>query len=168
MTQIINGNNHNRAVQAHQVTLQVLVDLWLGAFLDDHPAVSDSLRSAAEVLTDACRTNQEVYAAYRAFIGKLQSLNLEKQLLEYDVIHEKEPMYKWARMYMDQVLVLLQFQRATREGNWFLYLAALEKLCVYFFAYSRLDYTQNIPEYIARMHESRRNPWDHIVLEDFT
>ena len=52
VTQIINGNHHNRAVHAHQVTLQVLFDLWLGAFLDDHPAVRDSLRSAAEELTD--------------------------------------------------------------------------------------------------------------------
>jgi len=29
VTQIINGNNHNRSVQAHQLTLQVLFDLWL-------------------------------------------------------------------------------------------------------------------------------------------
>ena len=56
VTQSINGNHHNRAVQTHQVTLQVLFDLWLGAFLDDHPAVRDSLRSAAEELTDTCRT----------------------------------------------------------------------------------------------------------------
>ena len=113
VSQIINGNHHNRAVHAHQVPLQVLFDLWLGAFLDDHPAVRDSLRSAADELTDAGRTNHEVYAAHRTFIGKLRSLNLEKQLLEYDVVHEKEPMYKWARMYMDQVMVLRLFQRAT-------------------------------------------------------
>ena len=143
----------------------------LGAFLDDHPAVRDSLRSAADELTDACRTNQEVYAAHRAFTGKLQSLNLEKQLLEYDVIHEKDPMYKWARMYMNQVMVLLQFQRATREGNWFLYLAALEKLCVYFFAYNRLDYAQNIPEYIARMYDMKPTDpdiWQEFVNGEFT
>jgi len=42
-------------------------------------------------------------------------------------------------MYIKQVTVLLQFQRATRESNWFLYLAALEKLCVYF-AYNWVDY----------------------------
>jgi len=55
-------------------------------------------------------------------------------------------------MYMRQVMVLLQFQRATSEGNWFLYLGALKMLCIYFFAYNRLDYAQNIPEYIAPMH----------------
>jgi len=55
-------------------------------------------------------------------------------------------------MYMMQVMVLLQFQRANREGNCFLYLGALEKLCTYFFAYNQLDYAKNIPEYIAPMH----------------
>ena len=128
VTQIINGNHHKRALQAHQVTLQALFDLWLGAFLEGHPAVRDSLRSAAEELTDACRANQDIHTAHQAFLVKLESLNIEKQLLEYDVTHDKDPMYKWARMYMNQVMVLLQFQRATREGNWFLYLAALEKL----------------------------------------
>ena len=44
-------------------------------------------------------------------------------------------------MYIKQVCltVLLQFQHTTRESNWFLYLAALEKLCVYF-AYNWVDY----------------------------
>ena len=80
-------------------------------------------------------------------------------------------MYKWTRMYMDQVMVLLQFQRAKREGNWFLYLAALEKLCVYFFAYNRLDYAQNIPEYIARMHDMKTTDpdiWQEFVNSEFT
>ena len=89
VTQIINGNHHNRALQAHQVTLQALFDLWLGAFLEDHPAVRYSLRSAAEELTDACRANQDVYTAHQAFLVKLESLNIEKQLLEYDVTHDK-------------------------------------------------------------------------------
>ena len=54
---------------------------------------------------------------------------------------------------MQQVMTLLQFQRATRDGDWLLHLGSLEKLCVYFFAYNRLDYAQNIPEYIARMQD---------------
>jgi len=98
-------------------------------------------------------------------------MNFEKQLLDYDDAHDKNSMYKWTRMYMKQVMILLQFQRATREGNWFLYLSTLEKLCVYFFAYNRLDYAQNIPEYTARMHHIQTsNPeiWQEFVNGDFT
>jgi len=72
---------------------------------------------------------------------------------------------------MKQVTVLLQFQRSTREGNWCLYLAALEKLCVYFFAYNRLEYAQNIPEYIVRMHELKNTDpdiWQEFVNGDFS
>jgi len=65
--------------------------------------------------------------------------------------HADEPMFQWIRMCMRQVLTLLQFRKATRKGDWFLYLASLEKLSVYFFAYNRLDYAQNIPEFVARM-----------------
>ena len=139
--------------------------------MEEHPAVYDSLKSTAEDLVDACRENTNVHIAHKTFLMKLESINLEKQLLEYDASHDKDPMYQWARMYMNQVMVLLQFQRATREGNWFLNLAAPEKLCVYFFAYNRLDYAQNIPEYIARMHELESidpDIWQEFVNGEFT
>ena len=80
-----------------------------------------------------------VHTAHQEFVMKLESLNLEKQLQQYDAMHDMDPMYQWARMYMNQVIVLLQVQRATGEGNWFPYLASLEKLRVYFFMYNRLD-----------------------------
>ena len=59
-----------------------------------------------------------------------------------DATHDQDPMYKWGMVDVHKtssLTVLLQFQRTTREGNWFLYLAALEKLCVYF-AYNWVDY----------------------------
>lgn len=68
-------------------------------------------------------------------------------------------------------MALLQFQRTTREGNWFLYLGALEKMCINFFAYNRLDYAQNIPKYIARMHELKTadpDTWDEFLRGNFT
>jgi hypothetical protein len=65
VTQIINGNHHNRALQVHQVKLQAHFDPWLCAFLDDHPAVYDLLRSAAQELTEVCTTNHDVRTAYR-------------------------------------------------------------------------------------------------------
>jgi len=80
-------------------------------------------------------------------------MDIENLLQEFDERHNEQPMYRWACMYMRQVMTLMQFHRATREGNWFLYLGALQKQCTYFFAYNRLHYAQNIPEYIARMHQ---------------
>jgi len=139
-------------MQAHQITLQALFDLWIEAFFEENPSQRISLQTSVEKLTEACRAQKDVYQAHRTFLFELRAMEIEKLLHEFDESHNEQPMYQWARMYMRQVMVLLQFQRATREGNWFLYLEALEKLCIYFFAYNRLDYAKNIPEYIAPMH----------------
>ena len=151
VSQILNGNHYNRAIEAHQLTLQALFDLRFDAFLEDHPVVHGTLVASVKQLTEVCRNKTGVAKAHKAFLMEMESLNLEKQLQEFDNSHKTDPMFKWARMYMQRVMALLQFQRAIREGNWQLYLASLEHLCKYFFAYSRLDYAQNIPEFIARM-----------------
>ena len=72
---------------------------------------------------------------------------------------------------MRQAIILLQFQCATRDGNWFLYLSSLEKLCVYFFVHNKLDYAHNLPEYISHMHHlETAEPaiWQEFVNSDFT
>lgn len=46
--------------------------------------------------------------------------------------------FKFIRSYMDAVLTLLSFIRATRLGDWDLHLASLEELCVMFFSRDRL------------------------------
>ena len=66
---------------------------------------------------------------------------------------------------MKQVMILLQFLHATRQNLWKLHLASLEKLCVYFMAYDRLYYAQNIPEYLAHMQDLRDNHAD--IWTDF-
>ena len=151
VSQILNGNHYNRAIEAHQLTLQALFDLFLEKFIEDHLVVRDALIASVDELNKACREKTGVAEAHKAFLWEIESLNLEKQPREFEGTHKTEPMYKWARMYMWQVMTLLQFQRALREGNWHLYLASPEHLCKYFFPYSKLDYAQNIPEFIACM-----------------
>jgi len=55
VSQILNGNHYNRAIEAHQLTLQALFDLWLDKFLEDHPVVGDALVASVKQLTEACR-----------------------------------------------------------------------------------------------------------------
>ena len=117
VSQILNGNHYNRAIEAHRVTLQALFDLWLEKFLEDHHTVRDSLAASVKQLTEACKLKTDVGEAHRAFLMDMESLNLEEQLRQFDASHKSDPMFQWARMYMRQVMTLLQFQRATREGN---------------------------------------------------
>ena len=55
VSQILNGNHYNRAIEAHQLTLQALFDLWLDKFLEDHPVVRYALVASVKQLTEACR-----------------------------------------------------------------------------------------------------------------
>ena len=151
MSHILNGNHYNRAIEAHRSTLQSFFDLWLAIFLEDHHTVRDSLVASVIQLTEACRLMTGVGEVHRTFLMYIESLHLEENLRQFDASNKNDPMFQWVRMYMRQVMTLLQFQRAIREGIWHLYLASLEHLCKYFFAYASLDYAQNIPEFIARM-----------------
>jgi hypothetical protein len=67
---------------------------------------------------------------------------------------------------MRQVTTLLQFQWDIREGNWHLYVASLEQLCKYIFAYARLDYAENFPDLIARMDAIKMS--DPEIWQSFT
>ena len=42
--------------------------------------------------------------------------------------------------------------QGTRQRNWNFHLAKLEGLCIWFFAYSRLESVQKIPSHIAQMY----------------
>ena len=171
VNQIINGSHYSRSLEAHEVTLQVLFDLWIEEFFAERPAARRALEGSVELLATACASKQGVQGAHMAFLATMESLELIRQLAEFDARHSEYPMFKWARMYMRQVMTLLQFQRATRQGDWFLHLSSLEKLCVYFFAYDRLSYAQHIPEYVARMYQLQSTDpeiWLEFVSQDFT
>ena len=95
-----------------------------------------------ETVREACSIGFDVAEAHRQLVSLVNTLELEKQMEEFDQKNDKYPMYKWARMYMKQVSNLLQFMRGTRDCNWPLHLASLEKVCVYFFVFNRHDYAQ--------------------------
>ena len=53
---------------------------------------------------------------------------------------------------MKFVMCILMFIRASREGDWNLYLESLKALAKYFFAHDRLNYARMVPLYLAQMH----------------
>jgi len=67
----------------------------------------------ADDLADACMENTDVTTAHQTYLMKQDSINLDTLLLECVATLNNDPMYQRAGMHM----VLLQFQRATREGN---------------------------------------------------
>src|SRR5688572_32640939 len=69
----------------------------------------------------------------------------------------------YVQLYMKQVIVRFQFQRATRTRNWFLHLAALKKLI----SSPTVDWVMHI----ARMQELETadpTPWTEFLSGNFT
>ena len=52
---------------------------------------------------------------------------------------------------MNQVLALLRLIRATREGNWELYVTSLEGQVKYYFAHDLYNYARLVPFHLARL-----------------
>ena len=73
-SQIINGTHYNRAMQAHQITLQALFYLWIEAFFEENPSQRISLQTIVEKLTEACRAQKDVYQAHRTFLFELEAM----------------------------------------------------------------------------------------------
>ena len=91
--------------------------------------------------------------AHNGLLAEVKRFSLAEMLDAFHEENSKYPMLKWISIYMKEVQTLLIFIRGTRERNWELHLGALERLCPYFFAYDRLDYAQNVPEYLAHMQD---------------
>ena len=92
----------------------------------------------------------------------IESMNLLKELIDFDKRKETSPIYTHLRVYMRQVLSHLNFRRAVKSENVSLYLASLENLATYFCAYNRRDYAQNILEFTAEAfsaHETHPDIW---------
>ncbi len=86
--QIINGNHYSRAMDAHEITLQGLIDLWLEAFFSERPNTRKSLEASCEILSLACESIQGVNAAQETLHTVIESLDLEQQLADFDARHK--------------------------------------------------------------------------------
>ncbi len=126
VAQILNGKHHNRAVIAHQITLQVLFDLWIDTFFEYKPVLRQNMKTAIEQVSETCGNGLDVAQAHSELLRLLEDLKLKKHLAEFDRNNEKYPMNTWARMYMKQVANLLDFIRGTRNRHWVLHLASLD------------------------------------------
>jgi hypothetical protein len=176
VNQIINGSHYNHAVEAHEITLQALTDLWLDEFFSELPAVRDALVSSTENLAEAFNMEDgearktAIREAHQKLLIEIESMNLEMQLQDFDRRRAMFPMYSWLRMYMHQVLALLNFHRSVKQPQLLLYLSSLENLATYFFAYNRLDYAQNILEFTARTYASETTDpdlWKRLCAGEF-
>jgi hypothetical protein len=72
---------------------------------------------------------------------------------------------KFLNSYMNQVLSLMHFIKASRTGNWALHLASCDMVVKYFFAHDLYKYAKYTSYYLADMSELQRTDpetWQHL------
>ena len=61
------------------------------------------------------------------------------------------PLKVFWNSYLEMVEVLMNFVRATREGNWELHLECVKEMLPWFFAYDHTNYARYLPVYLTHM-----------------
>ena len=72
------GKHYNCAIQAHEITLEVLFDLWISAFFKENPAVYEALANVLSELIESCRSKENVNKAHQNIMKVNEEINQEK------------------------------------------------------------------------------------------
>ena len=153
---VLDGKHYNRAVTVHKCIYEALMRLAWAGFTDwvdeNVPERSAVIRSFLEkVNTMVCELNQQQLSNLLASLDLVEVMKLWGDFLEH-LRHGNGQLSAYWMSYIDIVEnVVLGLLRASREGNWDLYLSAIRTLIPWCFAYDKVNYTRYLSPYLAEM-----------------
>lgn len=152
------GKSYNRGIRAHKLVMEALFRLLWKAFLEWLSKKAGALDN--EVKQDVVRRSSECQSTIKmeGFVNdawlKLQGC-VEPLFSLLDAFKseckEKSKVFSFWVEYIDMVLVLLQFLKAERTGNWKLHLSATAAMIPHFYSMDRVNYARWLPVYISDM-----------------
>eukprot|EP00058_Branchiostoma_floridae_P009808 XP_002595296.1 hypothetical protein BRAFLDRAFT_128105 [Branchiostoma floridae] len=160
-TILLEGKSYNRGVRAHKLTMEVMLRLQWQAY------ISSVVPEGGEIPPDVEEEVSAVQLAYER-AGDLHepmtSLHEAMPALMTKFEHFKTSMKAKSHLfsfwdnYVSMVLLLLQFIKAERSGDWSLHLASTACMVPCFNSMDRTNYARWLPVYLADM---RRLPETH-------
>ena len=153
--QILDGKHVKRGMEAHLITLQCLFGLYTEAFCDEYPTVTEQCTNQAQHFNEACSTKdpQQVKESHRSLINCLAQHAIMEKLTNFREKSNAKPLFQMVQQYMDMVIHMLQFTKATRTGDWILHLESADTFTKFFFAHDKQNYARLIPLYLADMNQ---------------
>lgn len=158
------GKSYNRGIRAHKLVMEALFRLLWKAFLEWLSKKAGALDN--EVKQDVVRRSSECQSTIKmeGFVNdawlKLQGC-VEPLFSLLDAFKseskEKSKVFSFWVEYIDMVLVLLQFIKAERTGNWKLHLSATAAMIPHFYSMDRVNYARWLPVYISDMNMLESN-----------
>ena len=170
---VLAGKHYKRALYAHKAVLEALFrslwgqfEEWVRSTADTYVNLSPLLlalskarsRLSADSVRDLLNTEtfQELLSLYQQFLSLLASCY--------------GPMAQFWLSYMDIVLLILRFIRATKEGNWSLHMRCVREMIPWFFCYDHTNYSRYMSVYLCEMQclpESHPAAFEQLVRGEF-
>ena len=152
------GKSYNRGIRAHRLTMEALFRLMWQAFLrwvvNQREEVSSHYKQALISKIQECqRCFREKEPIQQSFDALLKSMDAITSLLNAFKAEAKgrSRLFSFWEEYISMVMILLQFVKAERTGNWSLHLASTAAMIPHFFAMDRSNYARWLPIYLADM-----------------
>ena len=153
---ILSGKHYNRGVRFHKLMYEASMRLLWESFIswNEESPINKAIIDKAldivstvnahdkldEIIFEPILSNEKVrhlFSLFQEFCDKLRSDN--------------GTLSQFWMSYVDLPSLLLNFIRATREGNWSLHLISVRELILWCFAYNRSNYSRHLPWYYREM-----------------
>ncbi|KAK3753754.1 hypothetical protein QZH41_005239 [Actinostola sp. cb2023] len=152
------GKSYNRGVRAHKLSMEALFRLLWKAFVDwlskQEVGLDDQVKQLFLTTTTACRNTvwQEGFAtdSWPALQSSVEPLASMFAVFKSEN-RKKSKVFSFWEDYINMVLLMLQFIKAERTGNWKLHLSATASMVPHFFSMDRINYARWFPIYLSDM-----------------
>ena len=157
---LMKGKSYNMGVRAHKLTMEALFRLLWQAFLYRLNAESQQpLKANVEEkwIFDSMKSFNLALKRKENVPQRAESMTRElKTMMELSDSFQRaesaqSPIFSFWEEYIRMVIMLLQFVKAERTGNWRLHLQAASAMAPYFFEHDHQNYARWLPIDLADM-----------------
>lgn len=164
---VLDGKHYNRAVRLHKLVYEAFMRVLYSGFLDWMDPNELDISYVSQCFTSL--SHETNHASYNSV---LQDEHVQATLKYFDcyLTHLRTSngaMSSFWMKYIELVELLLTFLRANREGNWFLFLAAVEKMLPWCFALDRVNYSRYLSYHFLELSKLKKDiPFVHQYFVD--
>lgn len=154
---MITGRAYARSLRAHILTLNALYSIIATQFPNLKDSVNSLLKLCEELLTNQVSPEQVKLSSEVIHFSNEVELKCQ----------EAKAMGRTQRLwiqYFEQMILVLQFIRAERTGNWDLHLSTVKEMLPYFHSAGHILYAKSAHLYAQQMYEleSKLSPSEFI------
>ena len=147
---VMSGKHYNRAMHVHKCMLEALERLFIEKYENSEgPLFIGKSKSILKRLSNSpSKESLEEVKLNEDCIKVIENYNKFKEEVRNGKCGKTAQF--WLH-YMDQIHLVLTFQRATKENNFELHLFCLKELCPLFFSYDHPNYARYTTMYLVSM-----------------